>query len=99
MLAVIHFLSLVLSYGFTVLQMLSELISNDIRIFFDISFDLFYFNHFFVDPSDVCRVCVCVRVCACVSHHLWVGKQVGGEKKLRQCCVMNVIQVKFVYKE
>lgn len=46
MLAVIHFLSLVLSYGFTVLQMLSELISNDIRIYFDISFDLFYFNHF-----------------------------------------------------
>lgn len=40
---------------------------------------------------------VCVRACA--SHHLWVGKQVGGEKKLWQCCVMNVIQVKFVYKE
>lgn len=46
MLVVDHFLSLVLSYGFTVLQMLSELISNDIIIGFDISFDLFYFNNF-----------------------------------------------------
>lgn len=42
----------------------------------------------------------CSRACvrACHTIYGW-GNKLEGEKKLWQCCVMNVIQVKFVYKE
>lgn len=41
----------------------------------------------------------CSRACVRVTPFMGGETSWRGKKKLWQCCVMNVIQVKFVYKE